>query len=220
MGMIVKLPPKWETRSPCASHGSLLSRPSRKGRQWLKSTIFWDVKLSNLVEVHWHFAGAHIAACFSFSLLFDLKDGGIMFLQNISELLLDYMVRHIPDDNILYSHHCEKLNANRKLPDFEVIMAVIMKCSIFWDMMPCNLVDIICFGGNRFSPRLSLSPQIFIYFDPWEREKRKGCSFSLTISCLQWSSKGCFFSPFHFLPALFSLRRPHEWQVSRWRSDG
>jgi hypothetical protein len=50
----------------------------------LLSTLFWDVMLYSLVDVH------H-SACHLLGLLFNLGDGGSKFLRNISKLLPDYI---------------------------------------------------------------------------------------------------------------------------------
>jgi hypothetical protein len=76
----------------------------------MTTAIFWDVTPYSPVEAHWsfgvtywfHFQGPSVSQPFTSCLLlagyllglFSPEDGGIIFLRNVRQLLLEYVVLH------------------------------------------------------------------------------------------------------------------------------
>jgi hypothetical protein len=94
----------------------------------MKIYVFWDVMICSLVDIYKHFGGS---CCLNLL----PEDGACKFLWN-SKHLPDYTVSHP------HSHHDEKLNSHRlnnsSFVGSEVLTVMVMKSTIFWDIMPCS----------------------------------------------------------------------------------
>jgi hypothetical protein len=67
-------------------------------------------------------------------LIFDPEDGGSKFLRNVGKILLDYIPIIVLDKFGLEQYLVTYVG-------FEVLKAVVIHSTIFWDITPCSLLN-------------------------------------------------------------------------------